>query len=613
MQSKSKLGLIDAVKSKNEEYKKKIKDLEEEVARLKDSESLYTQLQDAKKEHASKIAALMKNITELQSHNKKLNQQTKEHKRSQLIEKLKIDIAQQETVIDALRELINNEDACDEAILKYLNKGPPRVRPLSREEMRIEIRKLKAQIGGVSSSKRRTDQALKDLEHMLNHHQNNDQQQSEKITQLQVSLESFRKELIDKEKSIEDLTALVEEKDEEITVIRDRLTELAKPAERIANLEKEVVTITAELKNRDEELKQKGSVIQEQVKTIEEQKKILNSVSSAKNSIEKELANMKAQFDSYKQEATAQLESLSTELSEAHAIIQDLELRLEESHKSTASKVESYREIISQKDSKIGDLEVIIQEKDEEIDRLREEMQTFERKDTDTARDMEIEVLRHKVAQLSKTSNAPDAILQAEREETKQYKSKVIELTKELANLQEYVEYLETALNESQKQTSAMYLAAKNSEGIYSSLPKTPPPPPPPQPKPEEDSQAKITREIIEKLREENKLLRGSLRQKDLSISELQTELKNTQHATDDLRSSLKQTAVKLDNLNQQIAQKAAEQEEKLDYNKEVREEITYNLGGLYYKRDLVVPDGYSVQSLVQRSKSIANNFLSLL
>ena len=612
MQSKNKLGLFDAVKSKNEEYKKKIKELEEEVARLKDSESLHAQLQEAKKDHTSKTSALMKNITELQSHNKKLNQQTKEHKRSQLIEKLKIDIAQQETVIDALRELIGNEDACDEAILKHLNKGPPRVRHLSREEMRIEIRKLKAQIGGVSSSRRRTDQALKDLEYMLSHHQNNDQQQSEKITQLQVSLESFRKELIDREKSIEDLSALVEEKDEEITVIRERLTELAKPAERIANLEKEVERITAELKRRDEELIQNGSVIQEQTKTIEELKKILDSVSSAKNSIEKELASIKVSFSTYQQEATANAGSLSTELSEARAVIQDLEIRLEESLKNSTSKVESYREIISQKDSKIGDLEVIIQEKDEEIDRLREEMQTFERKDTDTAIDIEIEVLRHKVSQLSKTSNAPDSLLQAEREEAKQYKTKVIELTKELASLQEYVEYLENALNESQKQTSAMYLAAKNSEGIYSQLPKSPPPPPP-QPKPEEDSQAKITREIIEKLREENKQLRGSLRNKDLSITELQTELKNTQHATDDLRSSLKQTNFKLDNLNQQIFQKAAEEEEKLDYNKEVREEIVYNLGGLYFKRDLVVPDGYSVKSLVSRSKSIANNFLSLL
>jgi hypothetical protein len=47
-------------------------------------------------------------------------------------------------VIHALRELIGDEDADDEAILKHLNKGPPRVRPLGRKEMRIETRKLEA-------------------------------------------------------------------------------------------------------------------------------------------------------------------------------------------------------------------------------------------------------------------------------------------------------------------------------------------------------------------------------------------------------------------------------------------------------------------------------------
>lgn len=611
MQSKTKLGLFEAVKTKNEEYKRRIKELEEQVAGLKDTDTVHAQLQDTKKEHAMKIGALMKNITELQVHNKKLNQQTKEHKRSQLIEKLKIDIAQQETVIDALRDLIQNEDKCDEAILKFLNQGPPRVRPLSREEMRIEIRKLKSQVGGVSTSKRRTDQALKDLETLLNQHQNNDQQQTERISQLQILLEGFRTDIIEKEKTIEDLTAVIEERDEEISVIRETLNELAKPAERIANLEKEVSALKTELQAKSDILTDKTNTIQQQVKNIEEQQKIINAVSLAKNNLEKELTALKQQFDNYTQEAQAKAGKLSNELSEARATIQELELRLEESLKNSASKVESYREIILQKDTKIGELEVIVQEKDEEIDRLRDEMQTVDRKDTDTARDIEIEVLRHKVAQLSQTTNMPDQMLEAEKEESKQYKVKVVELTKEIASLQEYVEYLEAALNESHKQTSAMFLAAKSPEALYSQPP--PRSPPPQKPKPEEDSQAKITREIIDKLREENKNLRGNLRQKDLSITELETELKNTQFATDDLRVSLKHTTFKLDNLSQQLILKAAEREESLDYNKEIRDEITYYLGGLYQKRDLVVPDGYSTQSLIQKSKSIANNFLRLL
>jgi hypothetical protein len=55
---------------------------------------------------------------------------------------------------------------------------------------------------------------------------------------------------------------------------------------------------------------------------IQDQKKI----SSAKNSIEKELASIKAQFYSYRKSI---ISFHRRDLSEAHAIIQDLKIRLE--------------------------------------------------------------------------------------------------------------------------------------------------------------------------------------------------------------------------------------------------------------------------------------------
>lgn len=66
------------------------------------------------------------------------------------------------------------------------------------------------------------------------------------------------KELIENEKSIEDLAALVEEKDEEITLVMQRLIGLAKPADRVANLKREVVRIPAELKLREEGIDAEG-------------------------------------------------------------------------------------------------------------------------------------------------------------------------------------------------------------------------------------------------------------------------------------------------------------------------------------------------------------------
>lgn len=45
--------------------------------------------------------------------------------------------------MNALRKLVNNEDACDKAIVAELTKGPKRVRVASREELKIEIKKYK--------------------------------------------------------------------------------------------------------------------------------------------------------------------------------------------------------------------------------------------------------------------------------------------------------------------------------------------------------------------------------------------------------------------------------------------------------------------------------------
>lgn len=45
--------------------------------------------------------------------------------------------------INALRKQVGDEDKCNLAIKRELEKGPTRVRVLSREELKIEIKKYK--------------------------------------------------------------------------------------------------------------------------------------------------------------------------------------------------------------------------------------------------------------------------------------------------------------------------------------------------------------------------------------------------------------------------------------------------------------------------------------
>lgn len=49
-------------------------------------------------------------------------------------------------MIEVLRKLINNEQKCDTEIVKALNQGPPKVKALTREELKIEVKKLQSQI-----------------------------------------------------------------------------------------------------------------------------------------------------------------------------------------------------------------------------------------------------------------------------------------------------------------------------------------------------------------------------------------------------------------------------------------------------------------------------------
>lgn len=88
----------------------------------------------------------MNSIQTLKKENARLVQLSKEHKRSQLIDQLNQEIRDQDIVIHTLRELINDEPKCDGAIVKALNQGPAKIKALSREELKIENKKLSSQL-----------------------------------------------------------------------------------------------------------------------------------------------------------------------------------------------------------------------------------------------------------------------------------------------------------------------------------------------------------------------------------------------------------------------------------------------------------------------------------
>jgi hypothetical protein len=85
--------------------------------------------------HASKVRTLLKSIQNLKKELQKEKFEKLDNVRVKKIQALEKEIELMEIGMNAIRKVVNNEDACDRAITEALAKGPKRVRVASREEI----------------------------------------------------------------------------------------------------------------------------------------------------------------------------------------------------------------------------------------------------------------------------------------------------------------------------------------------------------------------------------------------------------------------------------------------------------------------------------------------
>jgi len=141
-------------KEKIKELTKRVKDLEAVISQRNQNIQDYQDIEKIADEkikglnaiHAEKIRSLMNSIQMLKKENASMSKQTKEHKRSEFIQQLNKDIADQDTVIGILRSLIPDQKKADATIIQTLSKGPARIRVPTREELKIEIKELKTKL-----------------------------------------------------------------------------------------------------------------------------------------------------------------------------------------------------------------------------------------------------------------------------------------------------------------------------------------------------------------------------------------------------------------------------------------------------------------------------------
>ena len=77
-----------------------------------------------------------------------------------MIERLRKDLADNELVIETLRKIIGDEDLIEQELLKVINKGPARMRVPTREELRMEIKKLKGKLGVKGKKEDKAEKAV---------------------------------------------------------------------------------------------------------------------------------------------------------------------------------------------------------------------------------------------------------------------------------------------------------------------------------------------------------------------------------------------------------------------------------------------------------------------
>lgn len=420
----------------------KLNEYEETIRKLQSDDSTQdAKIENLNKLHSQKVRALMQSIQELKKQNASIRALNKENNRSKLIEKLKTELVQQEIAIQALRDLIADNEKSDEQIIKYLNKGPPRIRPLSREEMKMKIRKLEGRLG--ISKKTPGDQAVDDLESMLNPSKSQESEdfklvdplQNEKIVELMEHVQSIQLELRSKDSIIEHLRSQIKKLQEELQIYKNRETEdkiLSLRSDGIKNentniLEKlskhtgSVQDLQLQLENALLELRSKNELIASLKKNIE-------SMSATRGGKDKEVERLRKELN--------QAMNSVRELEKEHAVIKD--------------KYERLLNELKEKDIELEEQKIMSSAK-----------VTTVRQSVDDYKDLEIQALKDKIDEIQKQGNLPDSFLAAEKAETEKYREKVKELYMQISDLQEEVEFYQKEIVEIKRQGNAKALVSR--------------------------------------------------------------------------------------------------------------------------------------------------------
>lgn len=325
----------------------------------------------------------MNSISLLKKETQSLKKASQEHKRSELITGLNKEIADQDLIIETLRAMIHNDDATDKEIVRVLTKGPPKIRVETREELKIEIRKLKAQLAKYLAKKEETgnENAQKPGDSMNLERRNSTDTQMSVKTEFNENffqqVDTLKKENEELRLNLKAKQVIIERFEEENTEKLEELNKLRLIKTDFAVITKKYETLQKEYEEKIKEANDKKFVMTYDKEMRLEELEIINKTQQGKlNLVEKnvefELNNCRQRLEDLDKK-NKELQLDNDQVLKKYDELLQRNKTLNENLKKTRDEFESYKK----------DKEAIISRNEQTIKALRDDLDSMEREKND--------------------------------------------------------------------------------------------------------------------------------------------------------------------------------------------------------------------------------------
>lgn len=322
-----------------------------------------------------------------------------------MIERLKKDIADNELVIECIRKLVGNDQLIEQEMMKMINKGPPRMRVLMREELRMEIKKLKGKVARLEKK------AGKDTEGSEAGEQNSMQMNADLEKENQSELDNglglgeLEEAKVRLEESVNHLQNELKDKNEQILVFRE-----------------EIENYKVEVRARDMNIARQQKSIQELHEEIRDLKSLeieLKETLHKKLALEEQNRDIKGQLlDRFVDNQKSEIEAKEKEARGAGAKLQSMQAKLEEMQQKLQRTEQTSREQVSNINFELREKQNQLDTKNEIIDQLQKENESM--KAQLIRSDMEVE--NAKASQSSKYMKLEEDLAESRKELDDKYK-----------------------------------------------------------------------------------------------------------------------------------------------------------------------------------------------